>query len=36
MSQELQAIIMPGGDVQLEWSRSEERIHKSLFEDLNV
>ncbi|MGD1075960.1 MAG: SNF2-related protein, partial [Thermodesulfovibrionales bacterium] len=29
MNQELHAIIMPGGDVQLEWSPSEERVPKS-------
>lgn len=29
MNRELHAVIMPGGDVQLEWSPSEERINKS-------
>ena len=29
MNRELHAVIMPGGDVQLEWSLSEERVPKS-------
>jgi len=29
MNRELHAVIMPGGDVQLEWSPSEERVTKS-------
>ncbi|MGD0886801.1 MAG: DEAD/DEAH box helicase [Thermodesulfovibrionales bacterium] len=29
MNRELHAVIMPGGDVQLEWSPSEERVSKS-------
>src|SRR5208283_2224595 len=29
MNSELHAVIMPGGDVQLEWSPSEERVLKS-------
>ncbi|MBI4849748.1 MAG: DEAD/DEAH box helicase [Nitrospirae bacterium] len=29
MNRELHAVIMPGGDVQLEWSPSEERVPKS-------
>jgi len=29
MNSELHAVIMPGGDVQLEWSPSEERVPKS-------
>jgi superfamily II DNA or RNA helicase len=29
MNRELNAVIMPGGDIQLEWSPSEERIAKS-------
>lgn len=29
MNKELHAVIMPGGDVQLEWSPSEERVPKS-------
>ncbi|HSB31550.1 MAG TPA: SNF2 helicase-associated domain-containing protein, partial [Candidatus Sulfobium mesophilum] len=29
MNRELHAVIMPGGDIQLEWSPSEERIAKS-------
>ncbi len=29
MSRELNAVIMPGGDIQIEWSEAEERIPKS-------
>lgn len=29
MNRELHAVIMPGGDIQLEWSPSEERVAKS-------